>query len=118
MSIWGPLSLWKRAESNVDIVVNWVRGPSQVTAGEDVTITWMITNVGSETAVGPWHDRVQLTAGQAYRDVTVIAAGSMLNSGNLGPGQSGTYSTTVAVPGGTQGHLVLAGPGQCRRGAV
>ena len=99
----GAFEFVETAESNIDIVVNWIRGPSQVTAGEDVTVSWMITNIGSETAVGPWHDLVQLSPAETYRDVAALEAGSSLNSGNIGPGRSHTYSATVTVPGGTEG---------------
>ena len=99
----GAYEFVETAESNVDLVVNWVRGPADAEAGTDVTVSWQITNTGSEPAVGPWHDQLRLVAGEARRGVVSLDAGSVLNSRDLGPGQSGTCSGTVTVPGGTEG---------------
>ena len=49
----GAYEFVETADSNVDLVVSAVGGPSAVLAGDRATVQWTITNVGSEPATGP-----------------------------------------------------------------
>ena len=60
--------------------------------------------LGSGTAVGPWHDTLYLAPENGVSDRT-LASEVLSSSTNtiLGPGQTFTVSATVRVPGGTEG---------------
>ncbi|MBM4048086.1 MAG: right-handed parallel beta-helix repeat-containing protein, partial [Planctomycetes bacterium] len=50
----GAFEFVETADSNVDLLVTSVTGPSAAVAGEQATIEWTITNVGTGPAFGPW----------------------------------------------------------------
>ncbi|MEJ5198075.1 MAG: right-handed parallel beta-helix repeat-containing protein [Anaerolineae bacterium] len=108
----GAFEFVEGAGSNVDLVVTQVQGPLAATAGENVSVTWTVANIGPKPlsgrgmmatgydpnlAVGPWHDTIYLE-----RSGESIVAGEVLVGEGvvLGPGESHTFSALVRVPGG------------------
>jgi hypothetical protein len=92
------------APSDIDFTVSNVVGPSTATVGNQATITWTVTNIGTGTAYGPWHDAIYLVSNPNTNPVTSLASQVLEGQGVvLGPG--GTYSATgtVTVPGATVG---------------
>ncbi|MBN1318118.1 MAG: carboxypeptidase regulatory-like domain-containing protein [Anaerolineales bacterium] len=87
----------------MDLVVTSASGPAQVTAGELVSITWTIANHGSGHASGSWHDKIVVRPDFISRGVTQVEVGEAISTGELGPGQSLQFQTTVRIPGGTEG---------------
>ena len=67
----GAYEFVETAESPIDLVVTDVDGPSDVVAGEWVTVTWTIRNDGTEPATGPWHDALALIGNPDHRPTTV-----------------------------------------------
>jgi len=69
-------------------------------AGETATLRWTIRNVGSDQAVGPWHDRLYLVRSPDADPVAVEAGEVLVGEGVvLGPGQSYTATGEIRVPG-------------------
>ncbi|QDT69924.1 hypothetical protein MalM25_28680 [Planctomycetes bacterium MalM25] len=101
-----------------DLVVSAVTGPTTVTAGDEATIEWTVTNAGSVAASGSWRDAISLTGvtveqvsdpaanpldGSTVVDVVVedslLIEDVLVGDGApLAPGESRTFSATVRVP--------------------
>jgi RHS repeat-associated protein len=100
----GAFEFVQTAPSNLDLTVSNVQGPSSAIVGSQVTVNWIVTNIGSGTAYGPWHDAVYLVSDpntnpvQAYGGIFLEGAGIV-----LGPGASYNATATVTVPGTTVG---------------
>jgi len=98
----GAFEFADNAPSNLDLVVESVTAPTQLTAGGLAHVEWTIVNRGSEAFSGPWHDALSLRlAGTTGKlPVSEILVGQNLT---LGPGQSFRASADVRVPGGVNG---------------
>jgi len=96
----GAYEFAETADSNLDLIVSGVSGPTVAVAGERVRIQWTIINIGSAEVVGPWHDTVNLVL-SPDANPTVIFAGEVLvgESVRLGPGQSVSTAAEIRVPG-------------------
>jgi YD repeat-containing protein len=93
------------AASNIDFVVATVEGPLTAMAGSAAKVNWTITNIGSEPAVGPWHDDVYLVRNAETDPVEVFAGDVLSGQGvTLGPGQSHNGSAIIRVPGSVVGN--------------
>ncbi|MBN1381265.1 MAG: carboxypeptidase regulatory-like domain-containing protein [Deltaproteobacteria bacterium] len=99
----GAFEFVESAESDLDLVVDWVSGPLEVTAGDNATVSWQIRNIGTGWVLGSWHDRISLLADAPSRGVAEIILDEVLSNGPLGPGQSAIFKAAVRVPGGTEG---------------
>ncbi len=95
----GAYEFVETAQSNLDLVVDSVIGPLQVTATQQVQVMWTVRNIGTQTVAGTWRDAVALMG----PDGTVLEAGEFVSAATLGPNQTATFSATVRVPGGTEG---------------
>jgi hypothetical protein len=100
----GAYEFVETAESDVDLVVTSVVGPTAANAGEKVTLEWTVTNTGTGVAVGPWHDAISLLYSPDSAPVEV-PVGEVLAATDtvLGPGQSHTMRAEVVVPGSVVG---------------
>ena len=99
----GAFEFVETADSDVDLVVTAVAGPSAVVSGENATVEWSVVNTGTGTATGPWHDTVSLapmTGGEPLAAGQVAIGQGVV----LGPGESHRAAATVRVPGGTLGN--------------
>ncbi len=99
----GAYEFVETAESDLDLVVGWVRGPTAVRAGDRVKVQWLLMNVGKSRVVGPWHDAIALIAAFPERGVTRLDVAQPLTTVNLGPDESFVAEAEVEVPGGTEG---------------
>jgi RHS repeat-associated protein len=100
----GAFEFVEAAHSEIDLIVSGVQGPGVAVAGEVARLTWTIANLGSQAAVGPWHDDVSLVqevGGQQF----IIPAGEVLvgQGVTLGPGQTYLAAGEVRVPGSVAG---------------
>ena len=100
----GAFNFAESAPSTIDLAASNVVGPAAAVAGQSATITWTENNFGSTSAVGGWHDEIDLVLDPGPNQ-TVISAGDVLVATNttLGPNQSLNLSATVTVPGGVPG---------------
>ncbi len=122
----GAFEFVEDALSPIDLVVDWVRAPSEISAGSWITISWQVRNVGLFTdtlttdmqsltpeqqaelallqqATGPWHDQISLVAQVPLRGVIEVPVAEVLSEATLGPGQAVIFQARVRVPGGTEG---------------
>jgi RHS repeat-associated protein len=96
----GAFEFVQTAPSNLDLTVSNVQGPSTATAGTQAQVSWTVTNIGSGTAYGPWHDAVYLVSAPDTNPVETYAGISLQGAGViLGPGASYNATATVTVPG-------------------
>jgi RHS repeat-associated protein len=96
----GAFEFVQSASSNLDLTVSNVSGPSSGIVGTQATVTWTVTNVGSGTVYGPWHDAVYLATDTGTNAAEVLAGQVLEGAGFvLGPGASYSATATVTVPG-------------------
>lgn len=81
--------------SDVDLVASDVTGPTSVSPDQLGSVSWTVTNHGTGTAIGPWHDAVYLSADAVWTPDDVLL-GTFERLDALGTGQS--YSLTRSVP--------------------
>jgi hypothetical protein len=101
----GAYEFAESAASNLDLTASAVVGPAEASVGQEVTIQWTVTNVGTVVTVGPWHDAVYLAlSGKADPSTAYLAGEPVVGEGiTLGPGQSFVASAKVVVPPGFAG---------------
>ncbi len=96
----GAFEFVQSAPSNLDFTVSNVSGPATALVGTQVTLTWTVTNIGTGTAYGPWHDGLYLVTDPNTNPVEVLAGQVLEGQGIvLGPGASYSATGTVTVPG-------------------
>jgi|GEM_PF-4515988 len=96
----GAFEFVNSAPSAIDLVAGNVQVPPAAVANGTATITWVDTNLGSASAVGPWHDEIELVLNPGVNQ-TVLPVAEVLvaQSEQIGPGQSLNLSAKVNVPG-------------------
>ncbi len=100
----GAFEFVETASSDIDLIATGVAGPSAVIAGQTATITWNDVNLGSGSAVGPWHDTISLAPMDGSSNV-LWASEVLVGQGELlGPGESYAASATITVPAGAEGN--------------
>jgi len=76
----GAFEFVETAASAVDLIAAAVNAPTEVAAGDTVTVQWTDANLGSGSVVGPWHDTISL--------VSMADTNSVLWVGELLAGQA------------------------------
>jgi YD repeat-containing protein len=100
----GALEFVQTAPSNLDLTVANVQGPPTATVGTQVQVSWTVTNIGSGTVYGPWHDAVYLVSDPDTNPVETYAGIALEGVGAvLGPGAGYNATATVTVPGAVVG---------------
>ncbi|MCL4206398.1 MAG: hypothetical protein KJ000_28285 [Pirellulaceae bacterium] len=100
----GAFEFVANAPGAVDLVPSLVSGPITALAGDHVVLQWKITNSGTGTATGPWHDRIGLVPRRDSDAPELVAANVLVGHGTvLGPGQDLVFTVEVPVPGGVAG---------------
>lgn len=98
----GACEFVETAESQMDLVVRDVTGPTTAEAGTWATLSWRLLNAGAGSYAGAWHDQVWLTPTAVELGESSLAA-EVVSQGNLGPNQAVTRTAVVRVPGGLEG---------------
>lgn len=93
----------------VDLVVSDIMAPSNVVAGGEVPLTWVITNISSNSVVGSWTDAAFLSADDSW-DIHDPFLGQVSVSQSLAP-RSQVVSTLTLTTEGFQRALDAVGPG-------
>jgi YD repeat-containing protein len=75
-----------------------VTAPTTATQGQQITISWQVTNQGSNAATGTWQDSVYLSTTSAITSSSTFL-GSVRHTTGLGAGDSYRASLTEALPG-------------------
>ena len=93
-----------------DLVVANITVPPSGVAGQapSPSITWTVTNQGTNPAVGSWYDSVYLSANGTW-SVTDPLIDRVQHTGDLAPGASYTASTTAPLPAVVPGnyHVIV-----------
>lgn len=100
----GAFEFVEDADSDIDLVVLDVQGPTQSTVGDRVVIRWTVHNGGTASVVGPWHDTIVLVTTLNGTTVEFEVADIEVAAGTvLAAGESRTFETEVNVPGAMVG---------------
>ena len=90
----------------VDLVAGTITVPVTVTAGQDATITYSVTNDGPNVAIGPWTDTLYLSTDTTW-DIDDKRFAEVQRSGNVLPGASYSGTVTAPMPGLLPGDYYL-----------
>ncbi len=90
------------ALSSPDLIVANITAPLEGLSGEDVDITWTVTNQGTVAATGSWYDTVYFSEDpdNSFSDRWL---GEFLFEGTIEPGESITRTQTITLPIDLQG---------------
>lgn len=80
-----------------DLQVVSVSMPQQAWTGRGFDVTWVVTNAGQSVAVGPWVDRLYLTATNQLNTNRDQLLGDFPFLGRLAPGESVQLVQTVTI---------------------
>lgn len=84
-------------DSNVpDLAVVAVRGPSNGQAGQPIELVWTVTNNGVAAAIGPWTERISISADAVVGGDQTIALFAV--TAPIAPTQSIVRTQQVALP--------------------
>ncbi len=87
-----------------DLAVSEVAAPATAIAGQPVTVSWKVTNVGNDPAPNKtWHDAVFLSKDQVLDESTDVKLGVLNRSGGLGIGENYRPTMGVTIPQGSSG---------------
>ncbi|NLF30106.1 MAG: cadherin-like domain-containing protein, partial [Planctomycetes bacterium] len=91
-----------------DLVAGQITIPAGVTPGQNVSLTYTVSNGGLNTAVGAWFDALYLSA-DAVWDVGDRLIGRYQHSGDVAAGGTYTHTLVAPLPGVNPGeyHVLL-----------
>ena len=93
-------------ESDLEPIAVTVPTTGQPGQPASSAITWTVSNIGANTAIGQWSDSVYLSKDGTFDSSSQLIA-TVLHTGNLAPGTSYTASTNAALPGVAPGDYYL-----------
>ncbi len=100
----GAFEFVETADSDINLIVSTVTGPTAVLAGEPATVFWTVSNIGTGTAIGPWHDTINLILNPGPTETVIPVETVLVAAGTrLGPGQRLDFSAEITVPGALPG---------------
>ena len=85
-----------------DLVVSNIQAPIDAFAGQQIAISWTLTNQGTGPASGTWVDQLFLSADNAPGGDQYF--GGFTFTGTIGAGQSVTRTQTITLPQNLQGN--------------
>ena len=88
-----------------DLAVSGVVAPVSVVPGQQMNVTWTVSNVGNAPISAPWDEEVLLASDAAGDNATLL--NDQIDSDPLAPAQSTTRSLTVQVPSMIAGNYWL-----------
>lgn len=83
---------------DVDLVVANIDAPAIAKMGQNITVSWTVTNQGQETSSTPWYDRVYLSSDGILDGVNDIYLANVYVPQPLAGGASYTLSQNLRVP--------------------
>ena len=92
-----------------DLKVTSVQVPPTAYAGQNITVSWVVTNEGTEaTPTAYWYDALYLSLDQEI-EPGVNASGTYVSLHSLAPGQSYTNTAVITIPNGAAGAYYVLG---------
>jgi hypothetical protein len=80
-----------------DLVAQSVQAPSNIVAGQQLSVTWTVKNTGVASATGsPWVDRFYISSSAVWDSSNATVFGEIAHNQALAP--SGQYVQTAAFP--------------------
>ncbi|MGD1277561.1 MAG: CARDB domain-containing protein [Tepidisphaeraceae bacterium] len=89
-----------------DLAAGTVTIPATAVAGQNITITYQVTNVGANAASGSWTDSLYLSSSPTWT-VSDPLLGHVYQTQNLGAGDSYTGTLTAPLPGVAPGNYYV-----------
>jgi len=87
-----------------DLTVGQISSPGSATAGQTVSVSWSVTNIGAATAINPWREKVFLLPASATlaqfstNPAAYTLLGAFTYTNDLAVGSSVTRTQQVAIP--------------------
>jgi RHS repeat-associated protein len=81
----------------VDLVTSNVSAPTTAEAGQQITVTWQVTDQNSNAASGSWQDSVYLSSTSSITSSSILL-GAVMHSSGLAANASYNASWTGAIP--------------------
>ena len=94
----GALERQEVSTSSTDLATTSVTAAAAGIQDDIVTVNWTVESVGSDPAVGSWHDGVYLSVDTVWTPDDILLA-EFEHTGSVGPGQSYSASGDVTLPG-------------------
>ncbi len=99
-----------------DLIVTEVQTSVSVISGQPFTVTWAVTNQGSQgTDVPEWYDRVYLSATSIFIPQQAIQLGDFQNFSYLSPGEGYLNTKNFTMPLGFEGDYYVFVESDIRR---
>lgn len=93
-----PTSVEVQLAPPADLVVGTVTVPANGVPGQNATISYTVTNQGTNAALGSWNDSIYLSS-DAQWDIGDTFFGRVLHTGDVAGGASYSETLTAALPG-------------------
>lgn len=81
-----------------DLVVTSIAHPSDVYSGNEIPLTWTVSNRGEVVADGTWVDKIYLSQDSSFSTNNSVLLGAYQHTGRLLPDSSYQGSAQVTVP--------------------
>jgi RHS repeat-associated protein len=85
------------AAAPVDLQVTGITGPTNVAAGRELDVSWIVRNLGESPIIGDWQDAIYLS-GDGVLDAGDTLVTVLPHVGGLEAGASYATSTSIIVP--------------------
>jgi hypothetical protein len=79
-----------------DLLALNLTAPTNISAGQPMTVSWTVTNSGLSTATAPWQEALLLADSAAFNNPRPIL--TVTNGNSLGAATGAVHSATVIVP--------------------
>ena len=89
------LDLNSTVANPTDLSLSNVAAPTAATAGQQITVTWQVTNQSTNNATGNWQDSVYLSSTPTITSSSILL-GAAQHSGGLNA--NGSYNGTLSAP--------------------
>ncbi|MBP5638066.1 MAG: hypothetical protein J6X55_01200 [Victivallales bacterium] len=105
----GLFEMCSDIDSDLDIVLTSVKGPSKAVVGDYVTVRWQVANIGSVTASGSHRDNIYLVSKDERLGDRKVLVGTYLSDERVPAGTTMAYEFKQAIiPPVTPGRWAFA----------
>jgi RHS repeat-associated protein/uncharacterized repeat protein (TIGR01451 family) len=92
--------------SGIDLQPTSVTAPTAAISGQDITVDWQVSNLGTEAATGSWLDSVYVSTTPAITSRSILLD-AVQHSGGLAVGGTYAGSLTTALPSLSPGYYYI-----------
>ncbi len=98
----GAIEFSESTPSDIDLIPSNIIGPGSVKSGQNVSISYKISNIGRSIALAPWRDDISLVC-KTLTGEKEIYVGHIENTGSLPSGSDRNITANLMLPGLTDG---------------